>query len=421
MKFNGCYYSNGSVRQLMKRPGKPWQGVLKYKDGENWHSVSRMLTSAKGKKDAERLLQEWQKEMETSADVAKIRGAKGKRVSLNKSVAEVVYRYIDEQFANGELQLSTYVQQKDMFKKRAEPYIGDIAFDELTKAQIQEWLRILEYEKKYKWSTKRNVWKVVKKTYNHYSEEGVIVVNPCKGIRLKNNELQEINSMNPLQMEYFLSCLDGYGRFPWYRNLFEIPLWTGMRTEEVCGLTWADVNLVADYLTINRAIGQVRSGKWETYVKVPKFACSRRKIPLLPQAKEILEKQYEYQLEQCKKKNPKAREVPLNHYCFGPYDGEDYCYPMRVSTAFINFCRRYNVVGITGKRLSMHGLRHTFATLAVASKMDIKSVSSVLGHADAAMTLNTYAAADEDAIRGGMKKLGEFLSQRQEEAGYIDV
>lgn len=421
MKFNGCFYSNGNVRQLAKRTNKPWQGTLKYKEGDNWHSVTKMLTGATGKKDAERLLQEWQEEMETCSAVAKIRGAKAKSAELKKTVAEVVYEYIDEQFANGELERSTHSGQRANFKQRAEPYIGGIPFAELTKAQIQEWLRILEEEKKYKWNTKKNVWGILKKTYNHYEEEGIIAVNPCKGIKLKNKELREINTMNQMQIEYFLNCLEDYGRFYWYRNLFEFPLWTGVRTEEVCGLTWKDVNLVAEYITINRAIGQVRTSTTEAYVKVPKFACSRRKIPLLPQAKEILERQYEYQLGEYKKKHLKATEVPINHYCFGPYDGHEYCFPLRVCTAFKNFARRYGIVGTTGKTLSLHDLRHTFATLAVTSKMDIKSVSSVLGHANAAMTLNTYAAADDDAIRGGMKKLGDFLNQRQEEAGYIDV
>ena len=44
----------------------------------------------------------------------------------------------------------------------------------------------------------------------------------------------------------------------------------------------------------------------------------------------------------------------------------------------------------TGARLHPHELRHTAASLAIASGADIKVVQQMLGHKDAAMTLNRY-------------------------------
>ena len=37
------------------------------------------------------------------------------------------------------------------------------------------------------------------------------------------------------------------------------------------------------------------------------------------------------------------------------------------------------------------------------------------------MTLNVYAAADEDAIRSGMDKLGNYIEDRTETAGYVGL
>ena len=59
----------------------------------------------------------------------------------------------------------------------------------------------------------------------------------------------------------------------------------------------------------------------------------------------------------------------------------------------------FGLVGTQGRKITFHDLRHSFATRAVAAGADVKAVSSVLGHANAAMTLNVYADADPDSKR----------------------
>lgn len=67
------------------------------------------------------------------------------------------------------------------------------------------------------------------------------------------------------------------------------------------------------------------------------------------------------------------------------------------------------LVGTQGRRPTFHDLRHTFATIAVASSVDIKTVSVLLGHADPAMTLRTYADSLEASKRSGMERLDGIL------------
>lgn len=47
--------------------------------------------------------------------------------------------------------------------------------------------------------------------------------------------------------------------------------------------------------------------------------------------------------------------------------------------------------GLDGRQLSPKALRHTAASMAIAAGADVKVVQRMLGHADASMTLNTYA------------------------------
>ena len=72
--------------------------------------------------------------------------------------------------------------------------------------------------------------------------------------------------------------------------------------------------------------------------------------------------------------------------------------------------KRLNLIGTQGKPPKFHDLRHTFATRAIANGVDVKSVSSILGHANAAMTLNIYASADPDATRRAMDAVAKTIT-----------
>ena len=58
-----------------------------------------------------------------------------------------------------------------------------------------------------------------------------------------------------------------------------------------------------------------------------------------------------------------------------------------------------------------HELRHTFATLALQNGVDIKTVSSMLGHYDAGFTLRTYTHATRQMQDQAAETMGNFMSQ----------
>ena len=60
---------------------------------------------------------------------------------------------------------------------------------------------------------------------------------------------------------------------------------------------------------------------------------------------------------------------------------------------------------------TFHGLRHTFATQWTSGGGDIKALSDVLGHKDAAMTLNVYAGCDDLSRRQGMALAAPTLTR----------
>ena len=99
-----------------------------------------------------------------------------------------------------------------------------------------------------------------------------------------------------------------------------------------------------------------------------------------------------------------AHGVPFRSELFvlGTVDGSYLSYKV-VSNGWNTIRDALGLSGVAGKRPTFHDLRHTFASAAIASGADGKSVSSILGHASAAMTLDIYASADPKAKAEAMK------------------
>ena len=76
------------------------------------------------------------------------------------------------------------------------------------------------------------------------------------------------------------------------------------------------------------------------------------------------------------------------------------------------FSRRFCAVksGAAGGG-SFHDLRHTFATLALQNGVDVKAVSSMLGHYDAGFTLRTYTHVTRQMQQKAAEKIGNFMAQ----------
>ena len=61
--------------------------------------------------------------------------------------------------------------------------------------------------------------------------------------------------------------------------------------------------------------------------------------------------------------------------------------------------------------IRFHDLRHTFATIALQSGVDVKTVASMLGHSSAGFTLNTYTHATNKMQEEAAQKMGGLLAQ----------
>ncbi len=151
--------------------------------------------------------------------------------------------------------------------------------------------------------------------------------------------------------------------------MFFLELTTGLRKGELVALLWSDLDEQSMTLNVCKQAVRVKGGG----VKVtrPKTETSIRRISLSQETIDVLKAEHA--------KHPELEIMFPSPKTLGMY------YPDSV-TAIHN--KILKSAGLPHIRL--HDLRHTFATLALQNGVDVKTVSSILGHYDAGFTLRTY-------------------------------
>lgn len=172
-----------------------------------------------------------------------------------------------------------------------------------------------------------------------------------------------------------------------YRGII-ICLYTGLRIGELLALTWNDIDFDKNILSVTKTCHDGNeNGKHVRIIDTPKTENSRRQIPL---SKTLIK-----MLKDLKKKS-KCEFVIA--------DGEKPVFIRSYQRTFELFLKKLKL-----PHKGFHSLRHTFATRALECGMDVKSLSEILGHKNATITLNRYAHSLWEHKAEMMNKLSKML------------
>lgn len=212
-------------------------------------------------------------------------------------------------------------------------------------------------------------------------ENDVLITNSCKK-SLKSDMGKPSDKKEALTIDVqkkFLETVVGYS----YENQYRFVLQTGLRTGELIGLKWSDIDFENRTMKIERTMEyRYKVGEWR--VGPPKSKSGYRTIPLTDEAIRILENQ--------RSKNKSLKLVPMEwkNIVFLCRKGT----PVKNSTYDTGLFKYCDRVGIP--RFSMHVLRHTFATRCIEGGMKPKTLQKILGHSNIGITMNLYVHITED-------------------------
>lgn len=309
----------------------------------------------------------------------------GLKIDIKKiTVKEYILNWLAV-YKKDSLKPSSYDRLENTVKHQVIPNIGMIQLQQLNSDDIQSLLNQLKSEA-YSYSTIKKVHDCLNDVLTHATIKGDIVKNPMLLVKMPEKNLfetKEIRYFNKQEIALIKEeCERKYknGNLKYsYGDVYILMLNTGLRMGEVIGLEKADWDKENKTLHIQRNVQSImkrdKNGKRikgrELNYNTTKTYSGDRILPVNKTATEALERL-------CAKSSDEIQ------YIVCQTNGKTVP-PDRIERTFYRILKN---IGI--EKTGTHSLRHTFASILFADKVDIKTVSKLLGHASIQITLNTY-------------------------------
>ena len=428
--------AKGSVR----KKGKKWYYRF-YIEDESGNLVQREFVGTESKSETEALLRKAMEDYEEKKFVAK---------SENATVGMLLDMWVEEELKPGSLSNGTVMAYQGTVNRIKQHPIGSRKLKTVTADHLQAYMDFLSFggtnpdgttakalskgylrlfsavlQGAFRFAVfpKRLitfnpmqyvVWRGKKEDYDLFSDEDG-----------NTDSTPTLSHEQYLKLEEFLKKKDNPALLP-----IQIAYYTGLRIGEVCGLTWQDVNLDKQYLTVRRSmryngarhkteIGATKRKKVRT-VDFCNTLAAILKAAKTEQHKTRLQYGGLYHLNyytEVKEKDrtyyevyslPRTDEIPegykeISFVCLRP-DGA-YESPSTVGIMCRTASRK--VEGLEG--FHFHQLRHTFTSNLLSNGAAPKDVQELLGHADVSTTMNIYAHATREAKRTSARLLDKVV------------
>lgn len=290
------------------------------------------------------------------------------------------------------IRYNTQRNYRERFEVNIKPVIGRMRLCDIRPLNCQQVLN--KMEEQYAGSTMYQTLLAMYTSFDSAVENDLITKNPVnKSVKLTKPIEKKNRVLTKTEQAKFLEAAKGTP----YQYQFEFMLQTGLRTGEMIGLTWDNVDFDNRTIRIDRSM-EFRYSIGEWMIGPPKSASGYRTIPMTQKVYDIL--QYKYAERELRKVSDErfANIVFLNR------NGQ----PLKNSSYDTYIYRVADKAGID--RLSMHTLRHTFATRCIEAGMKPKTLQQILGHSNIGITMNLYVHITEEEKELEMARVAEALN-----------
>lgn len=271
------------------------------------------------------------------------------------------------------------------------PAFGNMDVQQIRRKDVQSFV-YKKLDGGLKVKSVRDMLIVLKMVLRYVSEEYDMPVNTNWKMEWPSRNMGEGHTLERYTPEEFRRIVEAVKAKPSPRKLgILLSLTTGMRIGEVCGLQFGDIDWEKRTICVRRTVERIYKvspegkpgGTTELIISEPKTKNSRREIPLMCEVIPML-KSYS--------------KISRSDYYICT-QSERVTEPRSYRSAYRTFILKE--VGLK-RCIKFHGLRHTFATTLIENKVDVKTVSSLLGHSDISTTLNVYVHPSDESKRNAI-------------------
>ena len=215
----------------------------------------------------------------------------------------------------------------------------------------------------------------MKSAFNAAEDAELILRNPCAKIKRLPTDERNIDAFTKAEQRKIERYVFERKNTKLYG--IAISLYTGLRVGELMALQWHDVEFKRKLLTVNKTMslgGELSPTK--TRAGIREIPISNVLMPILKEMRKLSTCEY-------------VIETNGHYTDLRGYQG-----------LFERLLKKLNV-----RKLGFHSLRHTFATRAIESGVDVKTLSSLMGHSNAMITVNRYAHSMLDTKKKAINRI----------------
>ena len=280
-------------------------------------------------------------------------------------------------------------------RNRLRPFFEGKRMNEITPKLISDWIENIDYS----YSSKEWIFSTLASVYKYGNKYYDITNIMTKVDRPRDTSLpKEMQIWTPEEFSHFIEHVSSTVYEMYFRTLYIL----GCRRGEALALRWSDVNAANNTVRINKSL-TTKTSNAPYIITTPKNKGSVRTVAA---PKFFIEQLERHKAEQ---KDTLGEKWTESTFIFARKNGKDPLAPSSIDRAFRIATEKADV-----RRIRIHDLRHSCASILISKGVSIVAVSKQLGHANIEETLNTYAHLlpdDTTLIRNTLENLAPLLDE----------
>lgn len=307
---------------------------------------------------------------------------------------QLAHQVIEDKLNMNEYQQQTYFRDIETLKMCG--MISDVPIQQIDYNMLKQFMLS---KINYLQSTIDKIYNQLRQTFKEAVRRKIIKDNPMDELKKPKSKKAErkVRALSTEEQVKLVDILLTDESIKYVPQML-ISMFTGMRMGEVNALTINDINTKFNFINVDKAITRKEHGR--AFVNTsPKTAKGNRQIPINTMVKPIIDQML-------------SGYVPTTDNMLFHTSRNSIVTTNQVSMEYQRVIYKYNVLDKTIKGyVTLHSLRHTYATRCIECGMPPKVLQTLLGHTDIRITLDTYSDVFENFQSENVAKVDSYLDK----------